>query len=112
MKTFSHHINKDEHGYRGNAMTALNWFTGITESVLVPTTAINHANWVGVFCAFLVFFIIFFYAGIYIRWMIKDPDRLQTEGYNLAVKGLATETDMQKGTGMIEVKSDQKQITS
>ncbi|MFV3407949.1 hypothetical protein ACNH6C_05055 [Bdellovibrio bacteriovorus] len=80
-----------EGSYRGNAMTPLNWFTGITEACLLPTAALNADSWLGVGCFVLAIIIILFYGIVYLYWTFKDPDRLQTEGFNLVRQGLLVE---------------------
>lgn len=93
-------------GFRGNVMTPLNWFTGITETVLLPTAAINYENWLGIACFIVGASIFIFYAVVYCIWMKKDPNRLQTEGFNLHAAGLTVKADVRDVTATgVSVKS-------
>ncbi len=86
-------------------MTPINWFGGVFETVLIPTAAFQHNNWVGVACIFLASFMFFAYLGIYIYFSIKDPNRLQSEEYNLYQRELSIDT------GPITIVSNPQVIT-
>jgi hypothetical protein len=72
-------------GYRctGNVMTPINWFGGVFETVLIPTGASQHDNWFGIACIVLAAAMFLAYLGIYIYFALTDPNRLQSEEFNL-----------------------------
>jgi len=82
MSVYQGHKNKHS-GKKGNAMTPLNWMASVFEIVLIPSAATNITNWFGIAAFILAVLVIIFYAGIYIYFVRNDPDRLQTEQYNL-----------------------------
>lgn len=68
---------------RGNVMTPLNWMCGLVEIVLIPTAATCWDNWLGKATFILAALLMVFYAVMFIFFAIRNPDRLQTEQYNL-----------------------------
>lgn len=68
---------------KGNVMTPLTWMCGISEMALFYTATLNSNNWLGITSFILAALIIFFYGTMYVFYSIKDPDRLQSEEYNL-----------------------------
>ena len=82
---------------RRNAMTPLNWMCGISQSFLLPATTYNYSNWLGIvfFITFLA--ILIFYAYMYNFFAKNDPNRLQSEEYNLASQNIALTFDKHKG---------------
>jgi hypothetical protein len=71
------HFNK-----KGNIMTPLNWLAGIVTCSLFAIPKINNIVIVSLIVA-LVFLVVFFYAGMYVYWSTNDPNRLQSEQYNI-----------------------------
>jgi hypothetical protein len=69
-------------------MTPLNWLAGIVTSGLFAIPKINNIVIISLIVA-LVFLVVFFYAGMYVYWSIKDPNRLQSEQYNIETKEMA-----------------------
>lgn len=69
-------------------MTPINWVGPAFEAVLIPVGAMQHSNWYGVACFILAVAIVVAYFGIYVLFVLKDPDRLQSEEYNLQQKEL------------------------
>jgi hypothetical protein len=77
---------------KNNIMTPLNWLVGIVETILTSGligTSILHQLWLQVFLSILMTSIIVFYCKVYIYFMLRDPDRLQTESYRLASQEIA-----------------------
>ena len=68
---------------RQNAMVALNWFSGVTEFALVSGLLGANAVWIQISCLALIVGVLAFYCYVYLYFMKHDPDRLQTEAYNL-----------------------------
>lgn len=66
-----------------NAMVSLGWFSGVAEVVLIAGILGTQETWVRIVCIFLFVAVLGFYAYVYHYFMKNDPDRLQTEGYNL-----------------------------
>jgi membrane protein implicated in regulation of membrane protease activity len=64
-------------------MSPLNWFVAIAETALVTGLLASQTQWVKVVCAVLVFGVLAFYGYVYHYFMKNDPDRLQTEEFNL-----------------------------
>ncbi|KTD62660.1 hypothetical protein Lsan_1797 [Legionella santicrucis] len=77
------HFNK-----KGNIMTPLNWLAAIVTSSLFAIPKINSIVIISLIVA-LVFLVVFFYAGMYVYWSITDPNRLQSEQYNIETKEMA-----------------------
>ena len=73
-------------GRTHNVMTPLNWMCVVSETILLPTGALNHDNWFGIGCFILASLIVVFYASMYLFFSIKSPSSLQTEDYNLSVE--------------------------
>ena len=100
-------FNHGHSSYRGNVMTPLNWFTGITETILLPTATYNYSNWIGVGSFILALGIILYYGYMYHHWSMKDPDRLQTEGFNLVTQGFQVEhSPNASNTKVVDVGAD------
>lgn len=75
--------NKGGYCCRKNVMMPINWFGGVFETVLIPTGAFQYDNWFGIACIVLAAAMFLTYLGIYIYFAITDPDRLQSEEFNL-----------------------------
>lgn len=82
---------------RASVMTPLNWMCGICEGILLPTAAHSYSNWIGIAFFILSFLILIFYACMYFHFAKSDPDRLQSEEYNLESQRLAFAYDEHKG---------------
>ena len=70
-------------GHGKNVMSPLNWFVGIAETALMSGLILSPETWVKIFCASLVLVVLGFYAYVYRYFMKSNPDRLQTEEFNL-----------------------------
>lgn len=93
---------------RSNAMTPLNWMCGISQTILLPIATYNYSNWLGI-ASFIVFIsILIFYGYIYNYFATRDPNRLQSEEYNLESQRIAFAYDEVKG---IAVKDSSSYIT-
>ena len=64
-------------------MTPLTIIIGLAEIVLFPCAAKNYNNWLGIALFILGALGIFFYMYVYHYWMKKDPNRIQSERFNL-----------------------------
>lgn len=73
---------------RNNIMSPLNWFAFIADSCLVAGIIGSDDTFVKVICLIIFFLVSLFYGGVYIFFMLKDPDRLQTEEHNIKLKEL------------------------
>lgn len=74
--------------HKNNAMTPLNWFAAIAEAALMSGVILSGDMFVKISCLCLVVLVLLFYAYVYYYFMRKDPDRLQSEGYNLRTQEL------------------------
>lgn len=74
--------------YRRNIMSPLNWFFSIMGSVFFYGVIKSTELWVKIFSATLIAIFVLFYLGTYLYNLLKDPQRLQTEGSNLEQKEL------------------------
>lgn len=77
---------------RSSVMTPLNWFIGIVETILsvgLIGSSIVAISWLQVLLFCFMVLVVAFYAFVYVYFMIKDPDRLQTESYRLASQEIA-----------------------
>lgn len=83
-------------------MTPLGWMAGAFEALLIPTGSYNHDNWVGVVCFIFAGLVLLFYGGIYLHFAFRDPDRLQTEEFNLLSKELTLKTGMKDVTPVLD----------
>ena len=89
-KQFSYAKETSGKSYKGNVMTPLNWAAGVFETLLIPVGASQHHNWVGIVCFSMAAFILTGYFCIFCYFAITDPNRLQTEEFNLAQMTLST----------------------
>jgi len=89
---------------RGNVMTPINWFGAVFETVLIPTAACQFDNWLGVGCFVLACLCFLFYSIIFACFAIKNPDRLQSEQFNLEQQALAL------GSGSLSLQSGEQAI--
>jgi hypothetical protein len=90
---------------KGNVMTPINWFSSVFEGVLIPTGALQHSNWFGIICAVLVFIMLTAYIWAYFYFACKDPNRLQSEEYNLCQQELAISS-----AGSIQIQKEEPRI--
>jgi hypothetical protein len=77
---------------RTNAMRPLNWFIGIAQTLLSGGLFAYPDFWVKIFCAVLIVCLLIFYGAVYVYFMVKNPDRLQSEQYNLEAKEISLRT--------------------
>jgi hypothetical protein len=75
--------------HKNNVMTPLNWFVAIAEAALMSGVILSDNLFVKVACLSLVVLVLLFYAYVYRYFMMKDPNRLQSEGYNLKTQELS-----------------------
>jgi len=68
---------------KSNAMKPLNWFTGTITLFLTPGIINSPEQWITITFAVILITLIIVYIGVYIYFMLMDPDRLQTEQYRL-----------------------------
>jgi len=80
--------SSDAHKIRNNVMTPLNWYTGVAEFALMFGIIGSDINFVKISCLIIFLLLAIFYAGVYVYFMLKSPDRLQTEEYNVRIKEL------------------------
>lgn len=92
---------------KGNVMTPINWFGGAFVLVLIHTGASQHANWYGVVCFILATLVFLAYLSIYIYFIVKNPDRLQSEQFNLERQALLINNDISLSSGGSSVTIDQ-----
>lgn len=85
---------------RANAMTPLSWMCVISETILLPTATINYSNWLGIASFITFFLILIFYAYMYNHFAKQDPNRLQSEEFNLESKRIAFAYDEHNGIVM------------
>lgn len=71
-----------------NVMTPLNWGVGIAETALMSGVILSDDSFVKISCLFIVVVVLLFYGYVYHHFMKKDPDRLQTEDYNIRTQEL------------------------
>lgn len=72
-------------GYTDNVMKPINWVVGFVELLLMAGVLGSTIFWIQVASFVCMIAIMFVYFGIYIYWMLREPNRLQSEGYNLEV---------------------------
>ena len=80
--------SSDTYGIRNNVMTPLNWFTGIAEVALMSGIIGSDTSFVKISCLIIFSALAIFYGSVYVYFMRKLPDRLQTEEYNVRIKEL------------------------
>ena len=69
--------------YKDNVMNPLKWTTISFESLLAVCAFLTNQLWMQIVCVVFMGIILIFYYGFYLYWMLKDPNRLQSEGFNL-----------------------------
>lgn len=88
MNHFLGGIKTNNLNKKGNIMTPLNWLAGTVTAALFAIPRLNN-NIIISSIVVLVFLVFIFYATMYVFWSIKDPNRLQSEQYNLETKEIA-----------------------
>ncbi len=78
--------------FKGNVMTPLNWMTGICTTILVGGGVASQEPWLKITLVVIAIFILLFYARMYRHFALNDPDRLQSEKYNLSQRELTIST--------------------
>jgi len=68
---------------KSNVMSPLNWMCGVCETGVLVVASKNHDNWLGPAAFWVSVAILIFYALMYVFYSMRDPDRLQTEEFNL-----------------------------
>ncbi len=83
----------DYNSQKGNVMTPLNWICGTCETLFLSTGALNYDNWYGVGSFVIAVGFIIFYGYQYNYFAKNDPNRLQTEAYNLDAQEIRLNVD-------------------
>lgn len=78
--------HKNGNATKSNVMTPLNWFVGIVELLLITGCIAAAREYVAVTCMALIVLILVFYMAIYLLFALRNPDRLQSETYNIKMK--------------------------
>lgn len=81
MGDYKGEVEIHELASKQNVMTPLNWITGILGSIFSLGLIADTELWIKIFCSVLIVCLAFFLCAVYIYWMLKDPDRLQSEQY-------------------------------
>lgn len=76
-------VRRSSGGRTGSVMTPLVWMCGISELILIPSGLASHDDWFAKGCFSVAVFVVLFYAAMYLYFAIRDPNRLQTEDYNI-----------------------------
>ena len=92
---------------KGNVMTPINWFGGPFVLVLIHTGSSQQANWYGVACYVLAALVFLSYLSIYVYFTIKNPDRLQSEQFNIERQTLLLNNDISFSSGKHTMTIDQ-----
>lgn len=71
--------------YTDNVMKPINWVVSFIELLFMSGVLFGPSFWIQILSAVLLVKVLLIYFGIYIYWMLSDPNRLQSEGYNLEV---------------------------
>ncbi len=101
--------NSSEKGiYKTNIMRSINWVIVVIESLLGGGFLFGTEPWIRIssFIASIVFAII--YLGIFLYIYHDDPDRLQSEHYNI----IKMQTLTQKSDQSLSITQEQVQIQS
>lgn len=69
---------------RVNVMQSISWMTVVSEAILVPGGIFAADDWYKIACFILAVIIVVFYGSMFVYFAVKDPDRLQSEEFNLA----------------------------
>jgi hypothetical protein len=85
-------LSRSYANYSGNVMQAISWVVGSVEAFLLIFSSTSSIFWVQVVSFFCAVALMGVYLGIYIYWMLHDPNRLQSEGYNLEVMNVLSES--------------------
>lgn len=95
---------------RENIMTPLNWITWIIEAILVGGAILaTDSLWLQIGLFFVAVSLLIFYCSMYWFWATKDPNRLQTEDFNLiSTEMMFNAPDQSKG---ITTNSDKQVLT-
>lgn len=95
-------------GKKGNVMTPLNWMAGVSEAIFITGSVFTNSE-LSEKCFWFAVAIGVFYAAAYTYFAIRDPNRLQTEAFNLAsqeMKILISNTPSDGQLVKIEGKND------
>lgn len=91
-------------GYKSNVMYTLSWFFGVIITLLIIVMVIirNSAitskdSWLIQDCLNIIKMMLGFYACFFFYFMIRDPSRLQSEGYNLEQQAMALSPEKEPG---------------
>lgn len=81
--------------YKDNVMVSINWVVAFIEALFLGGLIGGKSLWIQIASLMLMVILGGVYFAIYIYWMRHDPNRLQSEGYNLelASSGLSDDKD-------------------
>ena len=83
-------------GHKKNAMSSINWVISFVQLLLMIGIMKGASIWIQIFSAVVMVLLIIFYCGVYVYYMLKAPDRLQSESYNLQKQSIDTLTNIEK----------------
>ena len=81
MSSSKHHGSGQ--GSKANVMTSINWVATFIGLALIYGVIYGTELWIKIFCSCLVMMGIFFYFGMFFYFAIRNPDRLQSEKYQI-----------------------------
>lgn len=70
-------------GYKQNAMVSISWVIGIVEVFFMQGLIWGPSLWIQISCLVMMVALLGFYCYSFRHFMLKDPDRLQSESYNI-----------------------------
>ncbi len=94
--------------YNDNVMNPLKWTTIAFEAFFSATLWVTNQFWIQIVCFLFMATILSVYFGIYIFWALRDPSRLQSEGFNLEEAAMISSNDKSTEIKLENNKSDIK----
>jgi hypothetical protein len=76
--------------YKSNVLVSISWVFAFCEILFGVGVMKGPELWIKIFSAIIMTILLIFYCFMYGYFAIKDPDRLQSEGYNLERQNLDT----------------------
>lgn len=70
-------------GYKNNVLNSINWLVGFIETLFFIGVIKGPNLWIQISNGVVMLLLLIFYCSIVIYFVIKDPSRLQSEGFNL-----------------------------
>ena len=71
---------------RSNVLTPLNWLIPLVELLLLGGCLKAEKSYIVIVCLCLMVILVLFYLCAYVYFALRDPDRLQSETYNIKMK--------------------------